>query len=411
MLGFISGLPLALTGSTLTTMLKDYEVDITLIGLFGMIGIPYSFKYLWSPLIDNIQIPYLKKLGRRKSWLLVIQTILAANIAAISFFNPTDHVLIIAMLALMLSFVSATQDIVIDALRIEILAGNEQGAGSSAVILGYRLGMIVSTAGALYIAHFFSWDVAYLSMAAIVVLTMVLCLLFVREPKMAVAKTEYKGFLKWIDGSYLNPLREFITKPRWGYIIGFVMFYKLSDAFIGALTSPFLLEVGFTKIDIANIVKVYGIFATIIGGLIGGFILERISLVKGLIVGLILQMISNLAFIILLYSGAENSALAVVISIENFCSGIGTAALVAYISNLCNIKYTATQYALLSSIAALGRTTFSGASGFVVAAFGWQNFFIISVIISIPAFILLWMCTKTFKLKANPKLVSSTIFD
>lgn len=392
-------------------MLKDFDVDITLIGLFGLVGIPSSFKYLWSPLVDNIKLPVLHRLGRRKSWLLLIQGILATNILAISLFNPQEHIWTIALLAVSLSFLSATQDIVIDALRIEILEKLQQGAGASTVILGYRLGMIASTAGALYVAHFVGWEAAYISMAMLVILCMVLCLFFVKEPGVKLQEAREKNFIKWVESAYLNPLREFVTKPRWGYIIGFVMFYKLSDAFIGSLTSPFLLEVGYSKIDIANIVKLYGMIATIVGGLIGGFILERISITKGLILGLFVQMFSNLAFILLLHTGATTTALSIVISIENFCSGIGTAALVAYISNLCNVRYTATQYALLSSIATLGRALFSGASGYVAKAIGWQNFFIFSAMISIPAFLLLWLCTKTFKLKANPKLVYSHNFD
>lgn len=411
LLGFISGLPLALTGSTLTTMLKDFDVDITLIGLFGLVGIPYSFKYLWSPIIDNINIPLFSRFGRRKGWLVFIQLVLAFNVFAISIFNPQEHILIIGLLACSLSFVSATQDIVIDALRIEILEKNEQGAGSSSAVLGYRFGMIASTAGALYLAHFLSWKIAYSSMAVIVIFAMILCAVFIKEKQLELNQNREKNILKWIESAYLNPLREFVTKPRWGYIIGFIMFYKLSDAFIGSLTSPFLLEVGFSKIDIANIVKLYGMIATIVGGLLGGYVLEKISITKGLVLGLIVQMLSNLAFILLLYTGASDSALAVVISIENFCSGIGTAALVAYISNLCNIRYTATQYALLSSIATLGRAVFSGASGYVVKSLGWENFFIFSAVISLPAFILLWLCVRTFKLKANPKLVYSTNFD
>lgn len=395
--GFISGLPLSLTASTLTLMLADYGVDIKLIGLFALVGIPYAFKYVWAPLVDNIKLPVLHKLGRRKSWLLVVQSILALNIFLFSVLNPNEHLYAIAALAVSLAFISATQDIIIDAFRIEILPENQQAAGASVVILGYRLGMLASGAGALYLAHFFGWSFAYVCMSLCVVAAGSIILLFIKESKNPALPKEKFNFLSWITNSYINPFRNFIAKKNWWLVLLFIIFYKISDAFIGSLTSPFLLEIGFTKIEIANIVKIFGLIATLTGALFGGYLLERMSVKNGLLLGLVLQMISNIPFIALIYTGPDVYMLGVVMSVENFCSGVGTAALVAYISNLCNVQYTATQYALLSSLASIGRTTFSAYAGFFQVAHGWEVFFIFSMLISLPAIAILFAFKKTFQ--------------
>jgi len=402
--GFISGLPLALSASTLTLMLADNGVDIKLIGLFALVGIPYAFKYLWSPLIDNIKLPILNKLGRRKSWLLVVQTLLGLNIFAFSLLNPQNHLYLIALAALSLAFLSATQDIIIDAFRIELLPENQQAAGASTMVLGYRLGMLASNAGALYLAHFYSWGFSYFCMSLCVLFAGVSILFFVKEVKNISQKNEKFNFIHWLEKSYIGPFKNFIQKSNWWLVLLFIIFYKISDAFIGSLTSPFLLGIGYTKLDIANVVKIFGLVATFAGLLLGGFLLERMTIKNGLLLGLILQMISNIPFIALLYTGPDIIALAVVMSVENFCSGIGTAALVAYISNLCNVQYTATQYALLSSLASLGRTTFSAYAGFFQVAHGWAAFFIFSMLISIPAVVILLIFQKTFSIKSADRL-------
>lgn len=410
LLGFVSGLPLALTASTLTLMLADYGVDIKVIGLFSLVGIPYAFKYIWAPLIDNTKLPILNKLGRRKSWLLLVQIILALNIFAFSIIDAQNNLFLVAALALSLAFISATQDIVIDAFRIELLPANQQGAGASTVVLGYRLGMLASTAGALYLAHFYGWGFSYFCMSLYVVAVAAVILFFVKEEKLLPKEQEKFHFTSWLVKSYINPFKNFIQKSNWWLVLIFIIFYKISDAFMGALTSPFLLGVGYTKIDIANIVKVFGLIATFAGLILGGYMLERVKVNTGLLIGLVLQMLSNFPFIALLYTGPDIIALGVVMSIENFCSGIGTAALVAYISNLCNVKYTATQYAMLSSVATLGRSFFSAYAGFFQAAHGWEIFFIFSAAISLPAIFILFAFKKTFQNKASDQLAQKAEF-
>ncbi len=391
-LSMICGLPLALAASTLTVMLTEAKLDISTIGLFALVGLPYSLKYLWAPLVDNTKLPILNKFGRRKSWLVLCQALTAISIFSVALIDINDQLHLVALAGLAIAFFSVTHDIVFDAFRIESLTPEEQAAGVSIYVFGYRLGMLVSSGGALYIAHFYSWELTYMIMAALM-LTGILTTLLMPEPKVKVIKLNVTSFLEWLKNSYIEPLAEFAHRVNLWQVLLFVTLFKLGDAYAGMMTNTFLLHLGFSKIEIANIVKGIGLGATLFGVFIGGLAAAKLGMYRCLFLSLILQIASNLLFIIQVYAGNDAWVLTGVICIENFTGGVGTSIFTAYLALLCNARFTATQYALLASFALLGRTLISGTSGFVIEAFGWENFFIISALLSVPALFLIQTST------------------
>ena len=341
-LGINSGLPAALIASLFRVLLSDYKVDITYIGLVSLISVPFSFKYLWAPIMDNTELSFISKyVGRRKSWIVVSQVFLMFFIILTGSINPSKYPYALGISVLLVAFFSASSDIVIDAFRIEIFDKNEQGTGATAVIYGYRIGMIISGVGGLYLA------------------------------------------------SYLNWYQTFIKEDKYILILLFIAVYKLSDAYLGAMTMPFLIEEGYSKIEIANAVKTIGLIATILGTAVGGYFTYRLSKGGALLFGEVLAMISNLPFLLLL-KFHNLVLLAIVNGFENFASAISNIALVAYISNLSKNKYAATYYAVLTSFAMFGRSILSASSGFAVSSLGWCNFFILSALLSIPCFIIMY---------------------
>lgn len=403
LLGFSSGLPLGLTASTLTAFLTDAGIDVGTIGLFGFVAMPYTFKFLWSPLVDNIKLPvFCSILGRRRGWLIFTQVILMLSIILLGMSRPAEAAYFTAIMACMVSFVSATQDIVVDAFRIEILKPDEQGMGISMFIFGYRIGMLVSTAGVLYLASFYNWELAYFLISFLVLIGTVATLLC-KEPVFSEAKKNNynRDISSWIIHSFVEPFMEFAKRVNALPVLLFILLYKLSDAYIGSMTTPFLLKTGFSKIEIANIVKTYGLVATLAGTFAGGWLAKQIGLFRLLIIGCIMQIISNLAFVLLSVYGHDNYVLMLVITAENFCSGLSNAAIVAYISLLCSKEFTASQYAVLSSFVTFGRTTLSSSAGYVVEYLGWSNFFIFSAILSLPVLFFMKAVMKTIPKKAN----------
>lgn len=389
-LGFASGLPLALTASTLTAWLTESGIDMKAIGLFALAGTPYAFKFAWSPLVDSLHIPYLtRRFGRRRGWLILSQCLLVCGILLMSLLHPSEQTLMVAACAFAIACFSATQDIVIDAYRIEILKPEEYGAGSTAAVLGWRLGALASGGGALALAEFYGWPAAYICMALIAPVGILTVMLTGEPASYSPGHEAQKNFSTWFKSSVISPFADFIQHKGWLAILLFVVLYKLGDSFAGMMTNPFLLKLGFTKLDIAAIVKTYGLFATIIGSIIGGAMIPKFGLFKSLLICGILQMLSNLAFVAQARAGVDPLLLTGVISIENLSSGMGTAVFVAYISSLCKVEFTATQYALLSSLAASGRAWIVSNSGFAVEDFGWEGFFILSTIIAIPGILLL----------------------
>lgn len=401
-LGFASGLPLALTASTLSVWLAETGVDKTAIGLFASVTTPYALKFLWSPFIDGTHLPFFSALGRRRGWLVATELALMFALIWLGMTHPGEHPWMTALAALMVSFLSATQDIVIDAYRVELLSAEEQGAGSAAAVLGYRFGMIASSAGALYLAAYTGWFTTYAAMAGLLVIGMASAW-WAGEPSQASGSGDrelgQKNVRGWLNEHIVAPFTDFMQRESWLAILLFILLYKLADAFMGMMTNPFLLEIGFSKQDIASVVKVYGLAATIAGSFIGGAMIVRLGIMRALWICGIAHAITNLMFVVQAWVGADIGVLALGITLENVSGGMGTAAFVAYISALTNVRFTATQYALLSSFASFGRTWLSTPAGWVAKLLGWEMFFFFAATLAIPGLIVLvWLQRQRAKL-------------
>ncbi len=384
-----------LTAGTLGFWLAESGSSNTAIGLFALVGVPYTFKFLWSPLIDRMPLPCLTRLlGRRKAWMFLSQALLAGALFGLSLSSPSENIIWTAWLALAVSFLSATQDIVIDAYRVDILDEKSYGAGAATIVFGYRIGMLVAGAGALYLASYFTWAVVYQTMAALMSVGLIATLLC-QEPKSPlplVGEGDFdssKSGEGWFYESAIAPFADFITRQNWALILIFVVFYKLGDAFVSNMTSPFYLAAGFSKIEIANITKVFGVIASLFGAFLGGWMVSRAGILKALLICGLVQMLSNLAFIAQAYVGHDLGLLVFTIAAENITGGMGTAALVAYLSGLCHASFTATQYALLSSLTAVGRTFLASPCGILADMVSWPVYFGISTLIAIPGMLML----------------------
>ncbi|MEK9967545.1 MAG: AmpG family muropeptide MFS transporter [Ferrovibrio sp.] len=413
-LGFASGLPLALTGQTLQAWLKESGVSLQSIGLFALVGVPYTLKFLWAPLIDRVPLPMLTRwLGRRRGWLIFAQILLMAAIGALALSSPAQALAVTAICAVAVAFASATQDIVIDAWRVEILEQRQLAAGAAAIVFGYRVGMLVSSAGALYLADRFAWPLVYLAMAALLAVGLIVVLL-VGEPqaqprgdaerRFAEAQAwlaarphlsgPAAGLMAWLYASVAGPFLQFISRRGWVGILLFVMLFKLGDSLAGVLATSFYLDIGFSKTEIAEISKLYGFGATMVGLFFGGWLMQVVGLYRSLWICGILQMGSNLMFAVLALRGHDPWFLALTVGIENLAGGMGTAVLVAYLSALCDIAYTATQYALLSSLTAVARTLLSSYAGFLAGELGWAIFFLVTTVAALPGLALLAWLTR-----------------
>jgi MFS transporter, PAT family, beta-lactamase induction signal transducer AmpG len=405
LLGFSSGLPLALSGSTLLVWMTESGVDLRTIGLFALVGTPYTLKFLWAPLVDAIHVPlFTRVFGRRRGWLLFSQLLLIVSILLLALTDPARSPLFVALGALLVAATSSTQDIVVDAFRVESLPESEQAAGMASYVAAYRIGMLVSTAGALFIVSGFestgiprssAWMWGYVVMAAMVLIGTVTALV-ATEPEQsarAEAATGAETAFGRVLHAAIGAFSEFLNrKDAWAALV-FVVLFKFTDAFSGIMTAPFVIDLGFTRNDYATIVKGVGLAALLIGGFAGGFVARRYSLAASLWIGGVLQALANLSFSWLALVGANHWALAFAISAENFTSAVGTVIFVAYLSALCkNPLHTATQYALLTALAAVGRTFLSSGAGYVQQATGWPLFFAICVVVAVPGLILLsWL--------------------
>jgi PAT family beta-lactamase induction signal transducer AmpG len=392
LLGFSSGLPLALTGATLAVRLTEAGVSLAAIGLFALVGLPYTFKFLWAPIMDRADFPVLSRMfGRRRGWMLATQTALIAALLALGAIDPASHPWETALLALIVAFCSASQDIVIDAYRVEILDESQFGAGAAAVQFGYRIAMLVTGAGALWLAEIVPWPSVYAAMAALVGVG-ILTVLLNKEPTASAAVQHPHDFLAWVRDAFGGPFMDMIRRHGKGValILAFVVLYKFGDAMAGVMANPFYVKIGFTKGEIASVSKVFGFFATILGTALGGVLVAKYGIFRSLLVCGILQAASNLMFAAQAMAGADIQFLVATIGIENLSGGMGSAAFVAYISRLCNIGYTGTQYALLSSLAALGRTGLASYGGFLAESLGWVDFFLLSTLAALPGIVLIW---------------------
>ena len=394
-MGFASGLPLALSSATLFFWLAEVGITLATIGLFALVGTPYNFKFFWAPFIDRIPLPVLTRiLGRRRSWMLVIQLGLMVSIAILGFSQPEVTPLLTAAAALSVAFFSASQDIVIDAYRIEILDRDEQGAGAAMTQAGYRLGAIAAGAGALFLAEQLDWSLVYAVMAVLVVVGMAAAI-FAPDPEQRNPALVEAQNLKGFRSMVIDPFVEFFqrNKPSTAIIIlAFILLYKFGDAYAGVMAYPFYYEMGFTKSEVATVSKIFGVIATVVGVFVGGMIVKRYGIMKSLLGCGILQMLSNLMYAAQAIAGHDVQFLYFTIGIENLSGGMGSSAFVAYLSVLCNTAYTGTQFALFTSFMAFGRTLLSASSGWVVQMTGWFDFFLISTIVALPGLLLLvWM--------------------
>jgi PAT family beta-lactamase induction signal transducer AmpG len=390
-LGFSSGLPLALSASTLAAWMTEAGVDMKTIGLFALAGLPYNLKFLWAPAIDGLRIPFFSdRLGRRRAWTILTQLLLIGALLALGTSDPAKAPLDTAALALLVAFCSASQDIVIDAFRVEILEEDQYAAGAAMVQLGYRIGMLVAGAGALLLASFFSWFITYAAMAALVGIGLITVIL-TPEPQAPRLASDWRERLR---DSVIGPFKDLVARQGWNLalILAFVVLYKMGDALAGVMSMPFYIKMGFSKAEIAGISKLYGTLATLLGAFLGGIVGARMGIGRGLLLCGFLQMISNLMFAWQATVGHDLLALTLTIGVENLAGGMGSAVFVAYLSRLCNVAYTGTQYALLSALATMGRTGLAASGGFLVEALGWFEFFLVSTAAALPGIILLiWM--------------------
>lgn len=391
-LGFVSGLPLPLTMGTLSLWMAETGVNKATIGAFALVGVPYTLKFVWSPLMDTIRIPVLgKSLGRRRSWIIISQITLCVALLGLGSTNPGEAPLATALWAMLVAFCSASQDIVIDAFRVEMLDKKSYGAGAATIVLGYRIGMLFGGAGALYLASSSSWLAVYSAMAGLMVVGIITVLLS-KEPAVQILLEPGKKSASWLKTAVLDPFGEFALRKNWALILLFITSYKLGDAFLGNMMNPFFVDVGFSKIEIANVTKVFGLVATLVGAFIGGVLTSRHGTMKALLYCGLIHMFGNLIFVLQAWVGHDISLLMVTIAVENITGGMATTALVAYLSSLCNQKYTATQYALLSSFTATGRSILSSGAGVVASVVSWPIFFLLTSLVAVPAIaILLWL--------------------
>ena len=407
-LGFSSGLPLALSGSTLLVWMREAGVDLGTIGLFALVGTPYTIKFLWAPLVDALDVPVLSRLlGRRRGWLVFSQLLLMAATVFLALTDPAKAPWLVAFGAVLVATASATQDIVIDAFRVETLKPNEQAAGMASFVAAYRIGMLISTAGALFLVSGFesagfakngAWMAGYLAMAACVLIGVVTTLIATEPEKSAAAVADHAAHrrenpMQRVARAAAGAFSDFLTREMAIVVLLFVVLYKFCDAFAGTMTAPFVIDLGFSRNDYAAIVKGVGLAATLIGGFAGGMMARAVPMVTCLWIGALLQAGSNLVFSWLALVGTNHWALTAAIIAENFTGAIGTVIFVAYLSALCNSPlHTATQFALLSALSAVGRTYLSSGAGYVAQWTGWPTFFVISALVALPSFVLLaWL--------------------
>jgi PAT family beta-lactamase induction signal transducer AmpG len=431
-LGFSSGLPLALSGSTLSVWMTEAGVDLGTIGLFALVGTPYTIKFLWAPVIDAIDLPILTGLfGRRRGWLVFSQLLLIAAIVFLAFSNPGQTPWLAAFGALLVATASATQDTLVDTFRIESLRENEQAAGQASYVAAYRIGMLVSTAGALFLVTGFedfgfgktgAWTAGYLMMASFVLIGIVTTLLATEPDTKLASESEQSAALTGQISAFAALLKtklrflsldqivsilrristtrvgraavgafgEFLSRDAAFLVLAFIVLFKFCDAFAGNMTTPFVIDLGFSRNDYAAIVKGVGLAATLIGGFAGGAVAMRYELVTCLWIGACIQMVSNLVFTWLALVGTNHWALTAAIIAENFAGAIGTVIFVAYLSALCqNPLHTATQFALLTALTAVGRTFLVAPAGYVAKYTGWPMFFVVSSLVAIPSLLLL----------------------
>lgn len=416
-LGFAAGLPFLLVFSTLSAWLTEADISRSVIGFFSWVGITYSIKVLWAPVVDRVPLPLLDRLlGRRRSWMLIAQLGIMAGLVGMASIDPAQNIHAIAMFALLVAFSSATQDVALDAYRIESVAREIQGAMAATYIGGYRLGLLASGAGALYLAEYNGWSTTYIMMAGLMLIG-VITVLIIREPASSVNSNTVQreqrvvDFLEnsahlpnalrqplaWFIGAVVCPFTDFFQRNGSIalIILLFISVFRISDITMGVMANPFYLDKGFSLIEIANITKFFGFFMTLIGAALGGLLVVRFGIMRPLLLGAVMVALTNLLFALLAAMEPNLAMLAVVISADNLSGGLATSAFIAYLSSLTNTAYTATQYALFSSLMTLLPKFLGGFSGVIVDANGYVFFFVYASLVGIPAiFLVLYLMRK-----------------
>ena len=379
-MGFSCGLPLLLTVSVLQAWMKDEGVDLTIIGMMALVGLPYTLKFLWAPFLDRFTLAFL---GRRRGWMLVAQIALTVSIVSLGQSDPVQSPWLLAFAAFLVTFFSASQDIVVDAYRREDLSDEELGLGSSLYINGYRLGMLLASGGGLIMADYMDFSMVYLILAGCMLPGIVTTLL-TPEPETPA------GTPRTMKEAVIDPLVEYFSRKGALWILAFILLYKVGDTMASAMTTPFYLDIGFSKSEIGAVVKLFGFWATIAGGLAGGIMMLRLGINRSLWVFGFLQAASTAGFALLASVGYSVPLLSAVIAFENLSSGMGTAAYAAFMASITNKKFTATQYALLTSLMGIPRVLASAPTGFLAKNVGWEAFFVFCALIAIPGMLLLF---------------------
>jgi PAT family beta-lactamase induction signal transducer AmpG len=415
-LGFSAGLPLLLVLGTLSFRLREAGIDRSTIGYLSWVGLAYGFKWAWAPLVDRLPLPLLTRvLGRRRSWLLLSQCLVVAGLAGMALADPRQALGPVVACALVVAFASATQDIALDAFRIESADTTRQAALAAAYQTGYRLAMIWAGAGVLWIAaraeapalagataatvggaayQNGAWQTAYLVMAASMAVGMV-TVLFSREPR-PMELPPARNAAEWLRGALLEPFADFVRRYRWqaALILALIAVYRISDVVMGIMANPFYVDMGYTKDEVAAVTKVYGVVMTLVGAFVGGSLSMRFGVMRILMLGALLSACTNLLFAWLAGHGHDVTALIAVVSADNLASGIASAAFVAYLSSLTNVSYSATQYALFSSMMLLLPKFVAGFSGDYVNAFGYAQFFVSTALLGLPVLVLVWLASR-----------------
>ncbi len=425
-LGFSAGLPLLLVFGTLSFWLREAGIERSTIGFLSWVALAYGFKWVWAPLVDRLPLPWLtRRLGRRRSWMLFAQLLVMAGLAGMALSDPLDGLARFASLALLVAFASATQDIAIDAYRIEAAEEVLQGAMASSYMVGYRLAMIMSGAGALAIAAYFdpneelyvqgAWMMSYLCMAGLM-LVGVVTVLIIDEPEVSMdrgtrereARAEaliekqhglpafIRRFGQWFYDAAISPFVDFISRYRWQalLILALIATYRISDVVLGVISNVFYVDLGFSKAEVAAITKVYGVIMTLLGAGLGGLLMVRVGVMRILFLGGLLAAATNLLFALLSTIGHDVLMLTLVISIDNLSAGLATSAFVAYLSSLTNVSYSATQYALFSSVMLLLPKFLGGFSGVMVDGVGYPTFFLITTLLGVPVLLFIWLAMR-----------------
>ena len=381
-MGYVAGLPLELTSFVLKTWLREDGVDLTTIGVFALVGLPYTLKFIAAPVFDRFAIPVF---GRRRGWLLIFQTGLMISVFSLGTTNPGQNPTLVACFALLVAFFSASQDTVIDAYRREDLADEELGLGSSLYVSGYRVGMLLATGGGLILADHMPFSMVYTIMTACL-LPGLITTLMTPEPTIPF------GTPRSMREAVMEPFVEYFQRHNALWILAFILLYKIGDTMAGSMTAPFYVDLNYTKTEVGTVVKLFGFWAIMGGSLLGGIIMLRIGISRSLWIFGVLQAVSTAGFALLSLIAHQVSALAAVIAFENLSAGMGTAAYAGFMASITNKKFTATQYALLTSLMGVPRVVASAGTGYLAENLGWTGFFIFCTLIAIPGMLLLLKC-------------------